>query len=159
MTSSVGGRRERRARARPSHIAAAPAEALEDAEHGFPHAPVPDADDTDDTMYMDPVLEASAFEAEPVAEAARAVADPAGAPRDGEGDAPEESEETAPEPEARGPETPPPAPGAGAGARAVTVAETTDGANANVEHAPENEVPLDLPDVPTTREEEPSRAS
>jgi len=138
---------------------AAPAEALEDAEHGFPHAPVPDADDTDDTMYMDPVLEASAFEAEPVAEAARAVADPAGAPRDGEGDAPEESEETAPEPEARGPETPPPAPGAGAGARAVTVAETTDGANANVEHAPENEVPLDLPDVPTTREEEPSRAS
>jgi hypothetical protein len=138
---------------------AAPAEALEDAEHGFPHAPVPDADDTDDTMYMDPVLEASAFEAEPVAEAARAVADPAGAPRDGEGDAPEESEETAPEPEARGPETPPPAPGAGAGARAVTVAETTDGANANVEHAPENEVPLDLPDVPTMREEEPSRAS
>jgi hypothetical protein len=138
---------------------APPAEALEDAEHGFPHAPVPDADDTDDTMYMDPVLEASAFEAEPVAEAARAVADPAGAPRDGEGDAPEESEETAPEPEARGPETPPPAPGAGAGARAVTVAETTDGANANVEHAPENEVPLDLPDVPTTREEEPSRAS
>ena len=138
---------------------AAPAEALEDAEHGFPHAPVPDADDTDDTMYMDPELEASAFEAEPVAEAARAVADPAGAPRDGEGDAPEESEETAPEPEARGPETPPPAPGAGAGARAVTVAETTDGANANVEHAPENEVPLDLPDVPTMREEEPSRAS
>ena len=138
---------------------AAPAEASEDAEHGFPHAPVSDADDTDDTMYMDPELEASAFEAEPVAEATRAVADPAGAPHDGEGDAPEESEETAPEPEARGPETPPPAPGAGAGARAVTVAETTDGANANVEHAPENEVPLDLPDVPTTREEEPSRAT
>ncbi len=138
---------------------AAPAEASEDAEHGFPHAPVSDADDTDDTMYMNPELEASAFEAEPVAEATRAVADPAGAPRDGEGDAPEESEETAPEPEARGPETPPPAPGAGAGARAVTVAETTDGANANVEHAPENEVPLDLPDVPTTREEEPSPAS
>jgi hypothetical protein len=112
-------------------------------------------------MYMDPELEASAFEAKPVAEAARAVADPAGAPRDGERDAPEESKETAPEPEpeARGPETPPPAPGAGAGARAVTVAETTDGANANVEHAPENEVPLDLPDVLTTREEEPSRAS
>ena len=138
---------------------AAPAEASEDAEHGFPHAPVSDARDTDDTMYMDPELEASAFEAEPVAEATRAVADPAGAPRDIERDAPEESEESAPEPEARGPETPPPAPGAGAGARAVTVAETTDGANANVEHAPENEVPLDLPDVPTTREEEPSRAS
>jgi hypothetical protein len=138
---------------------AAPAEASEDAEHGFPHAPVSDARDTDDTTYMDPELEASAFEAEPVAEATRAVADPAGAPRDGEGDAFEESKETAPPPEARGPETPPPAPGAGAGARAVTVAETTDGANANVEHAPENEVPLDLPDVPTTREEEPSRAS
>ena len=132
---------------------AAAAEASEDAEHGFPHAPVPDADDTDDTTYLDPELEASAFENP------KPVADPAGAPRDGEEDAPEESEETAPEPEALRPETPPSAPGAGAGARAVAVAETTDSANANVEHAPENEVPLDLPDVPTSREEEPSPAS
>ena len=135
---------------RPAAAPAAEPEAAAaegDAEKSSPPAPVPDADDS---AYLAAELDPSASEAEPEAEAARAVANVAGAPRAGEKSAPEESA-TAP-PAARSPETLPSAPGAGAGGGGGTdaVANTVGDGHASVERAPKSDPP-DLPDVPSTR--------
>ena len=146
----------------PGRVAGAPraAAADADAEKSSPHAPVPDADDI---THIATQSDAPAFEAAPEAEAARAIANAAGAPRAGEKSAPEKSE-TALEPAARSAETLPsaPAPGAalggGAGTDAVLdVADSRHTNAADAEHAPKR-APPDLPDVPSTRDASPRKA-
>ena len=146
----------------PGRVAGAPraAAADADAEKSSPHAPVPDADDI---THIATQSDASAFEAAPEAEAARAIANAAGAPRAGEKSAPEKSE-TALQPAARSAETLPSAlaPGAalGGGAGTGAVLDMADSRHTNAadaEHAPKL-APPDLPDVPSTRDASPRKA-